>query len=146
METILENLNECNQNEGYATCSFKNIRNSQDEYIYSCCNRILTDYEVYLYNDSKQIKFLKKVNKNYDIMYFNKMLQTYKLERINTDETNNIKKYFIENNIKYDTGDDIYLAVKEHKQQLKLIFGKIDYSYIQEIWCKLNGVGRFEID
>ena len=59
-------------------CSFKNVIQCEDEYIYKCCNKILTPIEVYTYKNRTIYKFEKKINKNYDIEYLNKNISFLK--------------------------------------------------------------------
>ena len=79
-------------------CSLKNVIQYEDEYIYKCCNKILTPLEVHNYKKLTIYKFEKKVNKNYDIDYLNKNITFLKTQNINNEKANLIKEFFNVNN------------------------------------------------
>jgi hypothetical protein len=78
-------------------CSLKNVIQYEDEYIYRCCNKILTPLEVHTYKNRTIYKFEKKINKNYDIEYLNKNISFLKTQNITDEKAYEIKEYFKNN-------------------------------------------------
>lgn len=111
-------------------CSLKNVIQYEDEYIYKCCNKILTPLEVHNYKKLTIYKFEKKVNKNYDIDYLNKNITFLKTQNINNEKANLIKEFFKVNNQPFKTGDDIYNIMKENNPFKSI---GVDYIHIFEM-------------
>ena len=124
-------------------CSLKNVIQCEDEYIYKCCNKILTPLEVNSYKNRTIYKFEKKVNKNYDIDYLVKNISFLKTQNITDEKAYEIKEYFKNNKQCFETGDDIYNIMKDNNPFKKI---EVDYIHIFEMWTILNNIERFTID
>ena len=111
-------------------CSQKNIIQCEDEYIYKCCNKILTPLEVHTYKNRTIYKFEKKVNKNYDIDYLVKNISFLKTQNITDEKAYEIKEYFKNNKQCFETGDDIYNIMKDNNPFKKI---GVDYIHIFEM-------------
>ena len=93
-------------------CHDNNVIQYEDEFIYKCCNRILTPLDIYKYKNKTKYKFEKKVKKNHDINYLLKNINILKLKNITDEQSLIIKEFFKNNNYPYKNGDDIYKVMR----------------------------------